>query len=570
MSRKLAKLYKPCDKLDKYDNEPYMKNPLLKIHLSQIRERRHCEVLQRRAALVRLFLALSCRFLENFFDLQEKIKVCRRPAVDLGDAIPIHESFYVEQLRQYVSKAPVPKMLKRMENKILTSVPKRLGEKYPKIVDNYMGEVQEHFDLIMKTFSTQRILKPKPGDFIPPRCDFRFKYLGKTENYDQFVQNREKLRKCLMIPQPFIRCIVHYSYTDFPLILNDFSKYRQRGEMTLHDLRDRGKEDMLTNAAFITKIWYPKIVKIFTKHYKKRTLQYPLLWKRAFNCASGLIKRQLTDLKIRSLQHLNEVILDREQIPFIKLMTICEDNRLDLFPALQEIYNVYLDFQNTIMRIGDQLESLEIMIDHLKFKRASPLLNVDLGDVLTLEATNKLQNSLIIAYSPIAEYLQNFQSEFEGLYESKVAEEMESFLAEPKTYQEYLGRIEDVKVFDEKLKRLVQKEYFDMGIVIQMDAIASLRQISAQVIQKVAVEISEIHRTESEQICQEFVQMKRKALTIPRSTEQLIQNGEYMLRVKQVIMDELRERIEETLKVKGVNLFSDFSSKIVQKITSNG
>lgn len=52
MSKRLAKLYRPCDKLDKYDNEPYMKNPLLHIRLSEIRQRRHYSYLQKKAVEV--------------------------------------------------------------------------------------------------------------------------------------------------------------------------------------------------------------------------------------------------------------------------------------------------------------------------------------------------------------------------------------------------------------------------------------------------------------------------------------------------------------------------------------
>lgn len=52
MSKRLAKLFKPCDKLDKYDDEPYTRNPLLHIRLSEIRQKRHYSYLQRKAAEV--------------------------------------------------------------------------------------------------------------------------------------------------------------------------------------------------------------------------------------------------------------------------------------------------------------------------------------------------------------------------------------------------------------------------------------------------------------------------------------------------------------------------------------
>lgn len=53
MSKYLKNLHKPCDKIDKYDNEPYMKNPLLKLKLSDIRKYRRQSQLEHFAEKVR-------------------------------------------------------------------------------------------------------------------------------------------------------------------------------------------------------------------------------------------------------------------------------------------------------------------------------------------------------------------------------------------------------------------------------------------------------------------------------------------------------------------------------------
>jgi dynein heavy chain len=55
MSRLLKKLHKPCDDLTKYDNEPYMKNPLLKLKMSEVRQFQIRSSLQNRAIQVRQF-----------------------------------------------------------------------------------------------------------------------------------------------------------------------------------------------------------------------------------------------------------------------------------------------------------------------------------------------------------------------------------------------------------------------------------------------------------------------------------------------------------------------------------
>lgn len=55
MSKYLKNLHKPCDKLDKYDNEPYMKNPLLKLNLAEIRKYRRQTKLEDSAVKVSIF-----------------------------------------------------------------------------------------------------------------------------------------------------------------------------------------------------------------------------------------------------------------------------------------------------------------------------------------------------------------------------------------------------------------------------------------------------------------------------------------------------------------------------------
>lgn len=45
-------LHKKYYRIDKYDDEPYTKNPLLQFQISAIKERRHSEYIKRKAAAV--------------------------------------------------------------------------------------------------------------------------------------------------------------------------------------------------------------------------------------------------------------------------------------------------------------------------------------------------------------------------------------------------------------------------------------------------------------------------------------------------------------------------------------
>lgn len=52
-------------------------------------------------------------------------------------------------------------------------------------------------------------------------------------------------------------------------------------------------------------------------------------------------------------------------------------------------------------------------------------------------------------------------------------------------------------------------------------------------------------------ICDEYEEIKRRALEVPKSTEHLFETGEYLLNVKKTVVDELGERIRYTLKITG-------------------
>lgn len=220
-----------------------------------------------------------------------------------------------------------------------------MRDKYPSIVADYMAEVHEEHDRLMRAYSMNKLLKPLSDDFVPPRDTFQFKRLGRTENYENFLKNRKKIEQNLMVLYPFVRCIHFYSNIEFPNILNDFSLYRGMGELGIHDIRDFTKKDLSENSAFIKKVWYPKIVKIMKTHYGRQN-KYKLTrkqWQKALNCASGLIMREINNLKMRTIDHLNEVILQSSQIPFLKIIAICEGN-IDLCPTLEEVFEMYHSF----------------------------------------------------------------------------------------------------------------------------------------------------------------------------------------------------------------------------------
>lgn len=178
-------------------------------------------------------------------------------------------------------------------------------------------------------------------------------------------------------------------------------------------------------------------------------------------------------------------------------------------------------------------------------------IKIELGDIILENAHTKLQESLEQAYLPIERYLEAFQGEFFGLQAKQVQRDLDEYLAENRSFDEYFEAVQKYQLYIDKLKLLVQKEYFNEAIISQSDAIGSLKKIGERCIKRITDEIVKKHKMEIRGICDEYEEIKRRALEVPKSTEHLFETGEYLLNVKKTTVDELGERIRYTLKITG-------------------
>lgn len=179
-------------------------------------------------------------------------------------------------------------------------------------------------------------------------------------------------------------------------------------------------------------------------------------------------------------------------------------------------------------------------------------IKIELGDIILQNAHEKIQKSMEIAYAPIEVYLLSFQNEFEGLRWEQVKRDLDEYFAtSDRVFDEYFEEVQRYQLYIDKLKLLVQKEYFNEAIISQSDAIGSLKKIGANCIKRITDEIVKKHKLEIHGICDEYEEIKRRALEVPKSTEHLFETGEYLLNVKKTVVDELGERIRYTLKITG-------------------
>lgn len=463
-------------------------------------------------------------------------------------------------------------MLKTTENKILKFVPSnvRIPLSSPQIIKNYMLDVHSEFIAILRKYSLQNILvsfrdendddnheKTKQNDANILSKSF-YKHFGRTKNYPTYLKRRKFIEKTLLIPYPFIRYIYYYAAIDFPMILNDYGVYKtnDKGEQisyAINDFAKAAKKDLDDNQIFLKKIWYPKVAKLLKKYYKRNVVAKSM-WPKILKCAIGLMNRQINELKIRTFNHIYEIISDHFRIPYFKVKILYSQNNVELYPSFNDIYKIFSRIFDDIASVGQNLEIFESNIDAQYFAAATQsselYITIQISDVYMNEAKRKLYETLRVAYEPILNYLEEFQQKYCGLYGAETKCEIYAYFRESHTFDEYL---EKIKVFDQyihSLTRCVSNEYFNIVTINQSEVIKDLRKIAEQYRRQITDQVLLEHRKNSLDIRQMFQVIKNRAIEVPTSTEMLLANGEYMLDVKTKQMIHIQERIQNSLRVR--------------------
>lgn len=474
------------------------------------------------------------------------------------------KAYYKRQIREAVANAPIPQMPRRIRQTIINSTPARFrhAKDYSTVIKEYMNGVEKHFNETIKMFNVNRFVQPiidgdsssvAAGKKQQQESTFQFKQAGRTENHAKFLRYRKQLKERLFLPYPFIRYILHSSYQCFPPILNDYGGYKKAKNgikiwLTLMEFEGAAQRDLETNSIFLREEWYPKIVQIVVKHYRKRT--HPIaVWPKMLSCAKGLIIRQITEIKIRTFEHIFDVLESRTKMPPIKFRAYCSNGRIKLEPSLLELRNSYQRIFRNIAAIATKFPPFEPLIDRCAFVTNETYLKIDMGDVTYNQLLQRLECALQKSYAPIVSYVDTLQLEYADLFSDDTRTDLADFLNESQSIDAYFEKIAHFRQFVDRLQHTVQNRIFDNAIVNQSMALIGLKSIALDFITEIIDKMSMDHKRDCQQICDWFANVQRRALEAPKSTETLLENGEFMLQMKNKKIAEIREHIQKNLQV---------------------
>lgn len=464
-------------------------------------------------------------------------------------------AYYMQQIREAVANTPIPEMPRRIRRKIVNSTQQRFQIKCSTAIKNYMTDVEKQYVETIKLFNVNRFVKPitDDGNADEKKETFRFKQAGRTEHHKKFLRYRKQLKDKLFIPYPFIRFIVHSSFLCFPTVLNDYSAYkRSKGGINiwleLVEFEGAAQRDLENNSIFLREDWYPKIVQVILKHYRKRI--FPThLWPRMLACAKGLINRQITAIKIKTFEHIFDVLKKRIKMPPIKFLAVCSNGRIELQPSFRQLRNSYHRIFKNIASIATKFPPLEPMIDRVAFMTNETYLKIDIGEVTYNQLLERLDVELEKTYAPVLNYVETIEDEYYDLFSDEIRIDLDNFLSEPRHIDSYFEKIAFFRRFIEKLQRTVQSQIFDNAMVNQSKALIGLKTIAHDFIDEIIDRMSNDHKSDCQRICDWFANVQKRALEAPKSTETLLENGEFMLQMKNKKIAEIREHIQKNLQV---------------------
>lgn len=218
-----------------------------------------------------------------------------------------------------------------------------LEKKYPQLLKTILFEAKQEYTNITQNSSIAT--KIKFNDLRSFSKLEPYKYLGKTQNYDNYLLKKEQLTKKWILHRKPIRdllkeCILNLPYELFTLNVN--------GIMELNDFQTLLKGKIIECENELCQ-FYNRIL-LMIKHYGDNISENDL------NACTGLLSVLLSRSIAHTLLHVVNFTYNKE-VPYIKLNITFNDG-LILNPTEEQIINIYKTFLNNIINVAKQLKNL--------------------------------------------------------------------------------------------------------------------------------------------------------------------------------------------------------------------
>lgn len=306
-----------------------------------------------------------------------------------------------------------------------------------------------------------------------------------------------------------------------------------------------------------------RVVEISEDDHSKEKLGTPT-YNRILKVCNGLVSVYFGQVLHRTINHIIQTTAHEDTVPYLKLSINYKDS-LVLQPTAHDLIIIYSLFIGKLVEGANNFLVLEY---YRKKNFPSQFLYIGITDEFVSQATAQVAENICRHYVPIGVYVKKLDEDFAEIYtDLSVMGSLSGSSSGADAAARFDFGCEQITHYRDYMKKassMLSSEYFGIGQLILSEYVTTMKESLAMVIENIFNEMCGLHVWEDEQICQAFEGLKAYALTKPSTTEDLIaqgnnQNltmeppvstwvlGKYMIWAKTVLLNELKDRIQQML-----------------------
>ncbi|KAJ8944983.1 hypothetical protein NQ318_010185 [Aromia moschata] len=463
-------------------------------------------------------------------------------------------------IRSFAEMCPTTAMSRFQEADIRKMIAaKGLEKKYANMVDDIIAEVRAEFVRITHATGVNLIALPLEGDQLSTWDElhdiaFTFKIApnSKSGSCSTTVSCREFFRECVTkLPETLFDLTVFTSRAyELEELFEIFSRYVLDAECILHKFycgivdivkEDKTKMDgdspsssLLLSLHILFNLYGSrdnKSVGIFVTNFDHS-------YRRLLTVCTGLLSVYISQSIMQSITHVIAVTSSEELIPNLQLSLKCKENLL-LVPSYEEVHLTYSLFITNLLDVGVNFRILETY----RIKNfPERYIHMNVTDSYVAEALEQIAENLLNMFEPVNDYVSVLGDEFKEIFKA-----VDINNADKNAFQDGCNQIMHYQNYINKASSMLSCEYFAIGQLILSEYVQSMKESLSEVIELIFAKLCKIHILEDIAICTCFQKVKQDALAKPTTSEELIEQGKYIIWVKTTHLHELRERIQKML-----------------------
>lgn len=398
-----------------------------------------------------------------------------------------------------------------------------LEEKYSTFINEVIEEVKLEHKKIIQYVGINLKIKSKYSEEKYVLKPYKFK--GKTEKYNEFLITSKIFKKKWILYYPIIRkvqneCVLYIPSKLFQLKYNN---------VIFIDELQKSFDEHTRNAEQIITEFYKRILSMIKRETRVFNSNHYL------KVITGLLTLHISQSIIHTIQHIVEFTAAKEPTPYI-FLEVTFNGDLILEPTPGKVEDVYFYLIDTIIDISKEIYELE----------SNRNINLFITKKFILDCKEEIKHNINLQFGPISDYLDNINKINSSVYKDLHSNEFLESIVDM-VFEEGCKKIYYYRNYLNKVLFIPDYEFFRISRVSFVNYKRTLYEALTSNINLIFEKLAYQHYWEINDICETFEHIKMRAVLLPETTEELVETGKYMNNIKNVYLEILNERVEQSL-----------------------